>query len=283
MSCEGLFSALNGAEEWKQLLSAVEAGQGVLLSQVASGQRAFLAAALQRKTGRPVLLVCANEVAAGKAAQDVNQLLGPVAAVLPPRDTQFSRSASSLESTWQRIGVLDGALSGRVKVLCVSVAALLGRYAPAARMREMTLRLSEKSRVQPEKLIRQLVWAGYERVAMVEGCGQCAARGSIVDVYPPSASCALRIEFFDDEIDSLRTFDPISQRSLGRLKAASIPPATECLLLPEEWEGAAERLKTALNAQSILPEREEPAELPDLPPLSELFSVIDAEDEDELP
>ncbi len=283
MSCEGLFAALSGAEEWKKLLAAVEQGQGAVLSQVASGQRAFLAAALHRKTGRPVLLICPGEVAAGKAAQDINQLLGSVAAVLPPRDTQFSRSASSLESTWQRIGVLDGVLSGRVKVLCVSIGAMLGRYAPAARMRERTLRLAEKARVQPEKLMHELVWAGYERVAMVEGCGQCAARGSIVDVYPPSESNAVRIEFFDDEIDSIRTFDPISQRSLGRLKSVSIAPATECLLAEDEWEGAAERLKDALHMESVLPAHEQPQELPDLPPLSELFSAIDMEDADELP
>ena len=61
-----------------------------------------------------------------------------------------------------------------------------------------------------------LIRSGYERVPMVEGRGQCAMRGAIVDVFPANAADALRIEFFDDEIDSLRRFDCISQRSIAR-------------------------------------------------------------------
>ena len=72
---------------------------------------------------------------------------------------------------------------------------------------------------------------GYERVPMVEGRGQCAMRGSIVDVFPPTELDALRIEFFDDEIDSIRRFDPISQRSIvGRVKDVLVTPASECIL-----------------------------------------------------
>lgn len=67
---------------------------------------------------------------------------------------------------------------------------------------------------------------GYERVEMVEGKGQCALRGSIVDCYPPSGSVALRLEFFDDEVDSIRTFDCISQRSQEKRASCVLAPAT---------------------------------------------------------
>ena len=81
---------------------------------------------------------------------------------------------------------------------------------------------------------------------MVEGQGQCAMRGSILDVFPSNAPDALRIEFFDDEVDSLRRFDCISQRSIARVKTARIAPATECLI--QDAHQAADRLKAALDA-----------------------------------
>ena len=83
-------------------------------------------------------------------------------------------------------------------------------------------------------------------VPMVEGRGQCAMRGAIVDVFPANAADALRIEFFDDEIDSLRRFDCISQRSIARVKGARIAPATECLV--SDAEAAAEKVTDRAGA-----------------------------------
>ena len=89
--------------------------------------------------------------------------------------------------------------------------------------------------------MNRLLASGYERVSMVEGCGQCAMRGSILDVFPPNEGNALRIEFFDTQVDSIRRFDCISQRSIERLSTARIAPATECLVT--DREAAAERLR----------------------------------------
>src|SRR5699024_10683498 len=161
------------------------------------------------------------------------------------RDMQFSRAAMSRESAWQRLSVLEGLAAGRVRVLCASVEALLDRCAPCARFRSAVIELSEGGRFPPDRLMDALIRSGYERVPMVEGRGQCAMRGAIVDVFPANAADALRIEFFDDEIDSLRRFDCSSQRSIARVKGARTAPATECLV--SDAEAAAERLKAALK------------------------------------
>jgi len=91
----------------------------------------------------------------------------------------------------------------------------------------------------------KLLESGYERVPMVEGRGQCAMRGSIFDVFPPAESDAVRVEFFDDEIDSIRRFDCISQRSIARVASVRITPAAECLLT--DREAAAERYLRAIE------------------------------------
>ena len=192
-----------------------------------------------------MLLVAPTELIAQRQAQDVERLTGEGCAVLPARDVQFSRAAMSRESAWQRLSVLDGLCAGRIKVLCASVDALLDRCAPPARFQSAAITLSEGSRFPPDRLMDALIRGGYERVPMVEGRGQCAMRGAIVDVFPANAADALRIEFFDDEIDSLRRFDCISQRSIARVKGVRIAPATECLVA--DAQAASDRLKSALE------------------------------------
>lgn len=287
MSYAGLFSALSSLPEWKELLCAIKDGKTALLHHVASGQRAYLAAALHYQTGRPVVLVMPNELAAGKDAQDISQLLGQQAVMIPPREAQFSRAASSQESTWQRIAMAHSLLSHKARVLCLPIESLMNRMPAPGRFRSATFTLTEGERHEPTALIEALVKNGYERVPMVEGKGQCAMRGAILDVFPPSETNAIRVEFFDDEVDSLREFDPISQRSLRRVKSVEIPPATECLLDPSELDAAAERLLEALEQAPTERLKEASAEsLSELPPLDVLFQTLDSlegDDPDALP
>ena len=80
---------------------------------------------------------------------------------------------------------------------------------------------------RPRSLTEKLVAAGYERVELVEGRGQIAARGDLVDVYTPGSEYPVRIEFFGDEIDQMRWFDPVTQRSVEQTNSVVIRPALE--------------------------------------------------------
>lgn len=243
---EGLFSAYSTLPVWKELLAKLPAEPCIALSGMAEGEKPFFAAALAHRTGKPVLLVSPTELVAQRQAQDINRLLGNGAAMLPTRDVQFSRAAASQESTWQRLQVLSDAAAGRVRVLCVSAESMLDRCCQAERFKAAAIPVTEGGACVPTTLMERLIRAGYERVSMVEGKGQCAMRGAILDVFPPSEPDALRIEFFGDEVDSIRRFDCISQRSIARVKEARITPATECI--PEDAQAAAERLANALDA-----------------------------------
>ncbi len=231
-----------------------------------------------------MLLLSPAELVAQKQAQDVNRLVGGGAAMLPARDVQFSRAASSQESTWQRLGVLEDAAAGRLNVLCVSAEGALDRCCPAERFRAAGTEVREGGTLSPTTLIDRLVRFGYERVPMVEGKGQCAMRGDILDVFPPHETDALRIEFFGDEVDTVRRFDCISQRSIERVKRVWLGSATECL--PEDAQAAADRLSAALTAAPApgesAPVSGPPSDAPadGLMPLNAFLTEIDEMDEE---
>ncbi len=243
---EGLFSAYTALPQWQELLTLTKAPGCSAVYELAEGERPFLAAALSQRTGRPVVLVCATELVAQRCAQDIQRLTGLGCVCLPPRDLQFSRAASSRESTWQRLSALDQLAHGQARVLCISLDSLIHRCVPKKVFTGAEIRIGEGERHPPKQLMDSLLAAGYERVAMVEGRGQCAMRGSILDVFPSNTQDALRIEFFDDEVDSIRRFECISQRSIAKVKNARIAPATECLVT--DPEAAAKRLRDAIEA-----------------------------------
>ena len=229
------------------LVNAVAHPQGVAAYAVCDGAKPALAAALAQKTGRPVLYIAPGDREAARVAEDVNQYLPQSAASLRPRERQFIRAAASHESEWQRLSALEGLRAGDIRVLCVAADALLWRMTPPSLVDEMTISLKTGDVIAPADLMVRLSEAGYERVDMVEGRGQCALRGAIVDVYPPAAPDALRIEFFGDEIDGMRAFDCISQRSLRPMDTVRIPPAGEYLLKADNRPAAGARMRALLE------------------------------------
>src|SRR5699024_11048590 len=88
---------------------------------------------------------------------------------------------------------------------------------------------------------------GYERVSMVNTPGECSQRGGIIDIYPVTEEHPIRIELFDDEVDSIRYFDAGSQRSLDKRQTANVVPATELLLSEDDMVSGAQRLEDALK------------------------------------
>ena len=241
---EALFTGYTALPAWTALFERLPKSPCLSLTGMAEGEKPFFAAALAHTQKRPVLLVSPTELTAKRQAHDI-QRLGLAASALPSRDVQFSRAASSRESTWQRLQVLSDLMHNRVQVLCVSAEAMLDRCPNAKAFQNAAVRLAEGGRIAPNTLMDRLLRLGYERVAMVEGRGQCAMRGAIVDVFPPTELDALRIEFFDDEIDSIRRFDSISQRSIERVKEVWATPASECLLADPET--AAGRFEAAVR------------------------------------
>ena len=244
-----LLRPLEGLESYRQLRQALEkpGAQGVF--GLDDSQRLHLLAGLCRDTGRPLILVVPSEQAAARCVQDLSALLPGGVMAFPAREVSFLRTAaSSRELNMGRLHALGLAVTGRLSALVVPADALLHRLMPRQVFEKNVIRVREGERRDPASLMDALIAAGYERVDVTEARGQCALRGGILDVYPIGSDNALRLEFFDDEIDSLRDFDVMTQRSIARREAAEIFPAAEVLLSGEEAVAAGERLRQLVVA-----------------------------------
>ena len=257
------------SKAYDKLLKAAESKQPIAVTGLPDTMAAYIASKLCADTGKKVLLISGNDLKAAHDAEDGQQLLESGVACLPGGEIDLTRGASSHESAWRRLEALARAQEGDIRLLCTSMDAALQRMGSADRFREETIRLAPGDRIDLNDLIRRLTAMGYERVSMVEGKGQCALRGGIIDVYPPACSQSLRIEFFDDEVDSIREFDCISQRSLDSVEKCTLTPATEVLLPTAEAEKAARRMRDAIERQGGDLTPASSTLFSDLPPLPE--------------
>ena len=250
-----LFTPLDELESFNELTRALEKPGVCSAYGPDDAQRAHLLSAVARRTGRPVLVIEPNELAASRMAEDMNLLLGGGVRLLPARDVTFLKTAaSSRELSMRRIEALGDVMTGAARALVVSADAMLFRMAPPEDFARRIIDISEGMRMEPSELAAKLTSAGYERVHLVEARGQCALRGGILDVYPVGSPNALRVEFFDDEIDSIRSFDVMTQRSISRRASVRLYPAQEFMLTAEIREKALSQLERLLTRAEGAPD-----------------------------
>ena len=239
-----LFTPLEGLAPFGELTRALDKPGVYSVYGPDDAQRAHLLAGLARKLDRPMLVIAPNDGAAARMTEDLNVLLAGAARMLPGRDITFLKTAaSSRELSMRRIEALGDCLCGEVRALVVAADGMLFRLAEPAAFDQRIIHISEGMTLEPAELMAKLTAAGYERVHLVEARGQCALRGGILDVYPVGGPNALRVEFFDDEVDSIRSFDVMTQRSISRRSAVRLYPAQEILLDADAREAAAEALR----------------------------------------
>ena len=246
---EALIQPILDNSDFQTLLGAVKSGKTALAYAMAEPVKPYLAAALSRAAeGRLLLIITATEQQALRMHGALSQLAESGVYLLPPREiTFYHTAASSRETMYRRVDTLSAISSGAASIVVASADAALARLMPRGAFAQFTIRLSIGEQMQPAELIRGLVNMGYERVDRVEAKGQCAMRGGILDVYPPDAPDALRVEFFDDEIDSIRYFSTETQRSQANCQSCVLTPASEMLLDRESRRFAAERIEDALK------------------------------------
>ena len=150
----------------------------------------------------------------------------------PPKDLLFYQAdIRGKVLLQQRMSVIQSVLEGEDVTVVTSFDGFMDSLLPIEKIRERIITLRSGDTVDLEKLIEQIAFLGYDREVQIEGAGQFAVRGGILDVFPLTEEVPIRIEFWGDEIDSIRTFDVDSQRSIENLEEIEIYPATD---FPEE-------------------------------------------------
>ena len=154
--------------------------------------------------------------------------------------------------TRQRMQVLKALMEEKEGVVVTTLDGLMDHLLPLSHMEEQIVWVETGQQLNLAALKEQLVWMGYERTGQVDGTGQFSVRGGIVDIFPLTEDFPVRIELWDDEVDSIRSFDLESQRSLEQLDYVRIYPAQEAVLTREQIASGIERLrKESAESQKV--------------------------------
>lgn len=238
-----ILTVLRDAPEFRRMEDALSRSCGpVAAFGLQESHKAHIAAVLS--LSHTVLLVSATDTGAARLWDSVRGYL-PDASLFLPRETPLVHvmNASS-ERAGSRASALSSLLFRENRLVICSMGALLQRLAPRDVYVSQCVRLKTGDETSPRALVQRLAAAGYERVELVEGRGQVASRGDLVDVYPPDARYPIRVEFWGDTIDQMRDFDPITQRSVEQRTEALLPPAYET---PQTEQAIARALRHAAD------------------------------------
>lgn len=223
-----------------------------LISGLSGSSRQVALAALHQESNRPLLIVTHNMFAAQKIAEDLQEALSPGQVLLYPANELVAAEAavSSPETLAQRIEVLLQCSSRSFRGIVVVPYSGVRRFIPVPEeIAEAGLSIELGGILELDSFLSHMVKLGYERVERVESRGEMSVRGGIIDFYPLTSSLAYRVELFDDEIDSIRTFDPADQRSIEQVKQVSVPPCKELIASKERLEKAAQMAEVRLQMQ----------------------------------
>jgi len=231
-----LLRAVLALPEAKEAAETFAAGKkAVAITGLAQIHRAHMAAALAMEMERPLVMICSDETEANRMAADLAVLTGETAVKLYSREL-YIRPGAITSRQWEhkRLASFHALSQGNCPLIVATAEGLLQRTMPAKMLEERILTLRVGEQYDVDALPERLVAAGYSRCDQVEGVGQFAMRGGILDIYSPLMDAPVRCDFFDDEIDSMGEFDLVTQRRSKNIEETVILPAAE--LLGEETE-----------------------------------------------
>ena len=253
---------LSALDEWAELAEIEEGLQSsasrVRVSGVIDPVKALLGAAATLRTDAPTLIISPTGDSAERLYQEIRALCGETekseearVLLLPALEALLYEDVSPDPSlVGERLRAMRRLAAGEPVVVVASAPAVFQRCLPPDDLRAAFISLTVGETIDRDALLKQLIEAGYQRESMVDGPGQVSSRGGVLDIYPAGAGWPVRLELFGDEIESLRTFDPATQRSLEAVETVSVPPAREVLLTQESIDRALPPLRQALARQA---------------------------------
>ena len=223
-----LIRFLKSIPEYTALVQALQQQQTAAVTGVGQINRSHLIAGLQKDLSRPLVLICQDDIAARRLQEELKAFSGLAAPILPSRELTLYDSAV-VSRSWEqkRLRQLYDLSLCRTPVQILTWESLSQRTMPPSVLQQAAFTLEVGREYVPEDLLTRLLQAGYSRCAMVEGPGQFAIRGGILDIYSPAADRPFRCEFFGDELDTMGYFEPDTQRRTENVDLVTILPVGE--------------------------------------------------------
>ena len=247
--------ALGCLPDYKEVLLDIEKGRlPIACFGLTNIHRTVFAAELIKKLGKKGMIILPSEQEAAKVAEDLTSF-GIRTLFFPSRDYSPRAAVRSAEYEHIRIGTLSNLLDGAFDMLILTPKSAASRTIPKEMLEKLRFKIKVGDEISIEALTEKLVSAGYSRCEMVNGVGQFAVRGSIVDIYSPTSPDPFRIDFWGDDIDSLATFDANTQRRIENIDEITIVPAAESSVF--DREGLIEKLNNKLESKNLTDKRRE--------------------------
>lgn len=235
-------------EKFHEICTDVSAGLSIAVNGLTDTQRHHLVYSVAKSTNRKFFYISANELQARIAFQNFEGMSGGKVLYFPFREKMlYDIEAKSNDRAYERIDILDRILRDDYDIVVLSCESLMDIFMPPENLTAHRLSLKTGDTLDLDKFTAELVTIGYVREEEVQGPGQFAVRGGIIDIFPVQLLNPVRIELFDIEIDSIRIFDPESQRSVKSITEFDILPAKEFILTKEESEKIAYRVQRELS------------------------------------
>lgn len=214
------------------------------ISGISESRVAPVCAYLCRKKDQSIIIV-STDVRARRLALDLSFFVkDKEIMVLPGEEPFFLRyDAKNHDQMIERLKALKALRTGEPAVVIAPVSAAIKKMTPHSFFEESTVKLTLGEEIDLEKVKADLVKMGYERMEIVDGRGQFSIRGGIIDVFTPDGNHPYRVELFGTEIDSIRTFDEDTQRSLENLKFIEIYPAEQIMASEDIFIRASDKIR----------------------------------------
>lgn len=241
-------------EPLRQLLESINGdAKKIEVCGLAGSARSYLTALLFGRLEKSLLVVCPEEKDATAFASDLALFLGEDDVLYyPPLDfLAIDMFALQKEETQARLEVMTHLQMRTRTVLVTCAAALMQKVMPFGEFKQYLQIISSGDTLNLDEFGERLLTGGYRRVSLVEEKGEFSIRGNIIDVFPPAESNPLRLEMVGDEIESIRRFDPNTQRSIGSADAFVVPPAGEIVMNPQTQELAVRNIKRRAGSLSL--------------------------------
>ena len=250
-------------QEYDNLVQALKSGKGPLqVTGTLDSQKVHLMYELGEASAFSWKLVVTYDDTRAKEIYDDLRSFTSRVWLYPAKDLLFySADIHGNLMARQRIAVLRRLMEDREGVVVTTMDGLMDHLLPLKYLREQSITVESGQVIDLDSWKERLVAMGYERMAQVDGMGQFSIRGGIVDIFPLTEEVPVRIELWDDEVDSIRTFDLESQRSVEQLESITIYPAAEVVLSGDQLAAGIRRLeKEEKTYEKALREQHKPEE-----------------------
>jgi transcription-repair coupling factor (superfamily II helicase) len=229
-----LFSQFQNTEKFKAIIKNYDTNKSQLIHGLNEEGMAYLCCNLNDYKVNKVLIITSNEFKAKEINGYINAYTKKSDMFNQRELILYNVDALSKEEIYKRVNTLHKVINEEKLIVTASVNSLTSRIIPKGKFKKNMLKLEYGSSYNFENLTYRLVELGYERVDAIEGKGQFSIRGGILDIFSLSESNPYRIEFFDDEVDSIRSIDIKTQRSIKNEKELLVLPCSDVFFNKEE-------------------------------------------------